>query len=197
MLRIVKSMYAEVKSCVRSKQGMTDYFQCSVGVRQGCMLSPFLFSLFINELNEMLAKAGHIGIQITQEMYDLFSLLYADDVTIFSDTPVGLQRLLNLLESFCQKWKMSVNMAKSQIIVFRRGGVIKKSEKWFYKGKEMTIVSYYKYLGLMLSSRNVWAKATTTLADQARKSMGGIFRMVRNIGPLPYTEYLIHLYYQF
>ena len=189
MFNILKSMYQEVKSCVKAKQGRTDYFQCTVGVRQGCMLSPFLFSLFINELNVMLENSGNKGIQITQELYDLFSLLYADDVIIFSDTPVGLQRLIRVLESFCTKWKLSVNLNKSQVIVFRRGGILKKGEQWFFNGQKMKIVSYYKYLGLMISSRNVWGKAVSTLADQARKAMSSIFRMIRNTCTLPFKEY--------
>ncbi|XP_077996531.1 uncharacterized protein LOC144449832 [Glandiceps talaboti] len=50
MFRILHSMYCGVKSCVRTDKGKTEYFECPIGVRQGCMLSPFLFSFFINEL---------------------------------------------------------------------------------------------------------------------------------------------------
>ena len=109
----------------------------------------------------MFVSSENHGIQITQELYDLFALLYADDVTIFSDTPVGLQRLIGVLECFCLKWKLSVNMSKSQIIVFRRGGVLKKCEKWVFNGEKLKTVSYYKYLGLMISSRNIWSKAVS------------------------------------
>ena len=48
-LKVLRSMYSQSKSCIRCKEGLTEYFNCDIGTRQGCMLSPFLFSLFINE----------------------------------------------------------------------------------------------------------------------------------------------------
>ncbi|WP_419653299.1 RNA-directed DNA polymerase, partial [Thiolapillus sp.] len=50
MLKILQSMYNVVKSCVRCPESLTDLFDCPSGVRQGCVLSPTLFSFVINEL---------------------------------------------------------------------------------------------------------------------------------------------------
>ena len=49
-MNIIKSMYPHVKSCVRAKSSLTDLFQYKRGVRQGCLLSPILFALFLNDL---------------------------------------------------------------------------------------------------------------------------------------------------
>jgi hypothetical protein len=43
-------------------------------------------------------------------------LLFADDLALIADTPVDLQRRLNCLENYCEKWNMTVNMDKSNII---------------------------------------------------------------------------------
>ena len=56
MLKILQSMYKIVKSCVRCPESLTDFFDCPRGVRQGCVLSPTLFSFFINELALDVAK---------------------------------------------------------------------------------------------------------------------------------------------
>ena len=45
---VFKSMYAQLKSCVKTPNGLSDLFLCTVGTRQGCMVSPFLFVLYIN-----------------------------------------------------------------------------------------------------------------------------------------------------
>ena len=49
----IKSMYAQVKSCVRAKSGLTDLFQYKRGVRQGSLLSPILFALFFNDFTRL------------------------------------------------------------------------------------------------------------------------------------------------
>lgn len=49
VLNVLRSMYASLESCVRTADGITDYFKCSVGTRQGCMLSPCLFSLYVGK----------------------------------------------------------------------------------------------------------------------------------------------------
>ena len=76
---------------------------------------------------------------------------------------------MRVLEEFCEKWGMEVNLTKTKVIVFRNGGVMPKSEKFFYTGEKVKTVTYYRYLGLIFSSRNLWSKALSTLAAQAEK----------------------------
>ena len=49
-LNILKAMYENVKSRVRCSNGYTDYIDCKIGLKQGCLISPQLFSFSINEL---------------------------------------------------------------------------------------------------------------------------------------------------
>ena len=60
---------------------------------------------------------------------------------------------------------MKVNLEKTNIIVFRNG----------MDGKQFKTVTYYKYLGIVFSSKLSWSKATYTLASQARKAIA-LFR---------------------
>ena len=76
-------------------------------------------------------------------------LMYADDLTPGSDTVCTLQKLINTLDLYYAKWGLSLNMNKTKIIVFRNGGKIKQNEKWYYRGKMLEVVSFYKYLGIM------------------------------------------------
>ena len=58
LLKSIQSVYKSVKSFVRVNNSHTDFFDCPVGLRQGCMMSPVLFSLFINELVDLIENSG-------------------------------------------------------------------------------------------------------------------------------------------
>ena len=64
ILNIIKSMYETVKSKVRFENQLSEEFSCMLGVRQGECLSPFLFSMFLNDLEEELLINGIDGIDI-------------------------------------------------------------------------------------------------------------------------------------
>ena len=49
-----------------------------------------------------------------------------------SDMPGRLQHMLNVLKMFCDKWGLKLNLLKTKILVFRRGGIVKQNEKWSY-----------------------------------------------------------------
>jgi hypothetical protein len=70
------------------------------------MLSPLLFVMYINELVSFFKEEGVRGIYLGSEVDELLLLLFADDLTLCDDTIVGLQRKLNLLETFCKKWDL-------------------------------------------------------------------------------------------
>ena len=76
MLRNLKAMYRSVQACVMSKSEVSGYFECFQCLKQGCVASPVLFSLLINELaNEIIGKAKH-GIPLSPTSIELFILLF-------------------------------------------------------------------------------------------------------------------------
>ena len=82
--------------------------------------------------------------------------MYADDIALIAETSVELQRKLKALESFCQKWGMEVNLAKTKIIVFRNSVKHSSKKKFLYNEKTIDIVTHYKYLGIVCDSRLTW-----------------------------------------
>ena len=83
-------MYSSLLSCVRVKNAYTDFFRCPNCVRQGCVLSPAFFCLFINQLAERVRSSGKHGVQMLPELMELFILLFAEDVTLLETKPSGL-----------------------------------------------------------------------------------------------------------
>ena len=58
MFKAVQSFYQSVSSCVRISGLTTDWFDVTVGLRQGCPLSPLLFNCFINDLAQKIKAVG-------------------------------------------------------------------------------------------------------------------------------------------
>ena len=181
-LRIWKSLYSKLKSCVKVDENLTNYFDCTIGTRQGCVGSPKIFSLFINDLISYLESKLNQGIFITTDIDDVLTLMFADDVSCFADTVVGLQRLLNELSVFCKSVGLHINFDKTKIIVFRNGGPLRMTEKWVFDGKNIEVVSFYKYLGIFFTPKLVWTKTLESQALQGLKASASIFKFQKNFG---------------
>ena len=61
-------------------------------------------------------------------MTKLFILLYVDDIVVFSDSAEGLQKGLDSLFIYCQRWKLKINVMKTKKNVFRKGGILIATE---------------------------------------------------------------------
>ena len=109
--------------------------------------------LIFNDLQSFLSVNSH-GIDL--DLCTLYILLFADDLVMFADTKIELQRLINRLKEYYDRFKLKINIAKTNIIVFRNGGYLREYENWFYDNIPLRVFSYYKYLGLVISSRVSW-----------------------------------------
>jgi len=179
-INVIRNMYSKLSSCVKTAMdGLSSFFKCKLGTRQGCMISPSIFVQFLNEYVKCLNVGGCEGVFISEELPNLLALMYADDIGNMTDTVGRLQSMLNNLAIFCSKFGMSVNTRKTQIMVFRNGGPLRDNEKWWYKGEPVKVTSYYDYLGLTISSRMVWTKAIDNLCRKALKAINYIQQFAR------------------
>ena len=98
--KFIVSMYSKLSACVRTDTGLSNYFKCNVGTRQGCILSPQIFILFINQLVVKMEENGGRGIFISTDTPNIFALMYADDVASVSDSCMQMQGRLAYWSSF-------------------------------------------------------------------------------------------------
>lgn len=120
--RYIQNMYMGIKSLVKLNGIASNFFECNVGVRQGENLSPFLFSLYINDLENFLLEKNIVGLQsISNEIENelllhlkLLILFYADDTVIMAESTEDLQNALNEFYSYCTQWKLNVNVIKQK-----------------------------------------------------------------------------------
>ena len=134
-LRIIKDMYSNVKSCVKLCNNNSDFFEYAVGLRQGEVMSPILFSLFVNDIEENIINDN---INLDDSITNL--LLFADDMVIIGNSPTDLQNKLNNLAEYCKKWGLTVNINKTKAMVFRKRGRLLPDENWTFEGKNIESV---------------------------------------------------------
>ena len=97
--------------------------------------------------------------------------MFADDMIILSTTVEGLQNGLNNLSDYCKKWGLTVNISKTKIMVFRKGGKLADIEKWFFNNIPIEIVSSFNYLGCEISSSGSFKNCIENLVSSAKRAL--------------------------
>ena len=87
---------------------------------------------------------GRHGATFINDYFELFILLLADDVVLLSKTVIGLQTQLNSLQRASSSLRLKVNVSKSNIVVFRKGGYLGARERWTYDSVVLPVVNVYK-----------------------------------------------------
>ena len=115
---LIQAIYSDLKCKVKVGDTCSDSFPVDVGLRQGCVLSPILFSVYVNDLMEELRREN-VGIKVNG--IRIPGLMFADDIVIFAESEVQLNRALEIVNKWCNscKWKMEINVGKSGVIHFR------------------------------------------------------------------------------
>ena len=151
LLNVIKSMYNSVKSRVKYDNELSNDFDSYLGVRQEECLSPFLFSMYmyLNDFEDEFYLQGSEGIDVGS--IKLFLLLHADDMTIFAEIAEGLQKGLDILGSYRNRWKITVNIEKTKIMVFRKGGILPRDMRFLYNDQVVEIVKSFSYLGIVFT----------------------------------------------
>ena len=81
--------------------------------------------MYLNDLEDEFYLKGVGGIDIG--FFKIFLLLYADDIIIFGKSQNELQAGLDLLDNYCDRWKLKVNTTKTKVMVFRKGGLLPRN----------------------------------------------------------------------
>lgn len=167
-LKIIQNMYKEVHFQVKLSSGLTESFASKVGVKQGCVLSPTLFNLFVSDLPSIFTECCD-----PVELYDtpISCLMFADDLVLLSQTAAGLQNCLNKLGDYCDSWSLNVNLNKTKVIIFNKTGKLLSNFHFYYKHHPIEIVRSYNYLGIFFTSSGSFSNAMDHLFDQANKAL--------------------------
>ena len=172
---LIKSLYSNSKCAIKQNNIRTDFFTYSKGVRQGCILSPLLFNIYINEITTLFKNTNSDPF-ILPNGTELSCLLYVDDLIILSKSKFGLHKCLDKLHSWSKKWLMEVNLKKNQIMIFEKRKT-KKAKPIFTLGNEkISVVQEYCYLDIKLNHNGNFALAIKQLSEKALHALYSIRR---------------------
>ena len=170
VLRIIRSMYQSVKSCVKLCNNYSDFFDIAVGLRQGEIISPIMFAMFVEDLELYLQESYNSGLNFKDIC--IIVLLFADDMVLIAwETPEDLQSSLNNLYDYCKRWGLEVNVSKTKIMVFRKRGNLKRQETWTYADEQVDIVNDFNYLGVTFNYTGSFNLNTQNLHGKGLKAM--------------------------
>ena len=183
---VIVSMYNGIKSNIVLNGKCSDYFSCNIGVRQGENLSPFLFSIFLNDLETFLTSHNAQGLhtmcnKVEQDFgiyLRLFVLLYADDTILLSESPEDMQQQLNIFNDYCKLWNLKVNVNKTKIVIFGRGRQLPNTH-FYFNDTHVEVVDEFKYLGVVFSKNNSFKENIKQLYDKAVRAMYGVLSKCR------------------
>ena len=174
-LELIKNIYSHTKCAVKINTKTTKYFKYKRGVQQGNPLSPLLFNLFINDIFESIKNESPLTLD---NVNFINNLMYADDLIILSTTPEGLQKSLDALEEYCNKWKLNINIKKTKCMIFSKGCNIKNTN--FILNKNIIEnVKEFKYLGITINRKN--CTFSPTLNDLSGKANRALYAILSKL----------------
>ena len=164
-------------SCVKFPEGFSDFFKVERGTRQGDVLSPALFNLFINDVIPELEMSNPSPTDLDGLL--ISTLLYADDLVLLSLTKEGLQACLDTLSKYCKSWKLQINISKSKILVFEKRRC-KFQDKFTVDNQELETVDSYTYLGTNISYTGNFMNGVVTLEKKKKKAMFVLMKTINS-----------------
>ncbi len=167
----IKTFISCNKACVRLNAYHTEWFTTGQGLRQGDSLSPNLFSLFINDLAQVI-KTVNKGVDING--LNVSILLYADDIVLIAPTAENLQVMLDTMNEWTTKWHMRINDSKSKIVHFRKPH--KNRAEYVYRvgNVKLNYVTSYKYLGVVFDENLNFKENACLLAQSGNRALGSL-----------------------
>lgn len=150
--RLLYNWYSKMSSCVMHAGLISSKFPVFQGVRQGGVLSPWLFLVFNNDIPEELAISSD-GLCIGHSLCD--SILVANDIALLSSRVVGLQTMISAIEKYSRCWRFEFNVTKTRAVVFgetsRARNISMGKRKWLLNGQEIEESDMYTHVGITLS----------------------------------------------
>ena len=178
----LRNLYSKTHFKIKHKGMYSTPISSTIGVNQGGVASGILFRKYMADLSNYLKN--EFGVCLQNEI--VVNLLWADDLVLFSNSAVGLQKQLDGLFKFSSQNMMVVNETKTKIMVFGSND----DAVCTFNGKKIDVVKQYKYLGNIFRTtktckEDIFGDTYSYLIDKSRKAIFAMSRKLKTFRPLP------------
>ena len=160
LIKVIEQLYSKATSAVYHNNNIGDWFRTSVGVRQGCLLSPTLFNIFLERIMET-ALENHEG-TVTIGGRTITNLRFADDIDGLSGSEEELSHLVKCIDKTCEAAGMEISGGKTKVMTNKKGGFSNGIE---VQGTKLEEVKSFKYLGSIISDQGSKPKIVNRIAQ--------------------------------
>ena len=184
-------MYVNDKCKIKAGNYLSETIKTNKGIRQGCILSPLLFNIFLADLPMALLHPRHENPKIGNDR-NISCILWADDLIIFSKSENGLQNMISKLSNYTKQNGLNINTDKTKCMIFNKTGKhIRRN--FLFNNIKIESVREYKYLGFLITPSGEINSGLKDLKSRAvfaltllRSKMGEYFNK--------YPDIIIHLF---
>ena len=159
LLRTIECLYNKATSTVYHENNIEEWFQTTTGVRQGCLLSPNLFSVFLERIMADALK-DHEG-TVSVGGRTITNLRFAVDIDGIAGQEQELVKLVNHLEEASTAYDMQISAEKTQLMTNNTNGI---STDITIDNKKLETIDSLKYLGAIVSDEGSKPEALSRIA---------------------------------
>ena len=174
-LNVIMTWHDGLMCRVRCENTYSEWFSISAGVRQGGVLSPDFYSIYVDELINILRKSG-IGCHVRGIFAS--ALFYADDMAVIAPSVRGLQKLLDLCHAYCVEWDILLNAKKSKNLFFGKG--VAPAYSCQINNVSIPWVNDWPYLGVRVKSGPKFDCCVKEKLSSFYRSLNAIIRIDGN-----------------
>ena len=141
-------------------------------MRQGCILSPLLFNLYQDKFPRLLQSSLDTDSITLPNGFPFNCLFYADDLILISRSAAGLQKQLNILHDYSERWLLKINLKKTKTLIFQKQNPKSTRDKFsfFLNGTPIDKASQYSYL-ITFNTNGTFTNSKKVLVEKARRSI--------------------------
>ena len=170
--KLLESLHNGMTARIKIGEDLSEPFAVTRGVKQGCVLAPVIFNIYVQCVTHLLSKALDEDLKITlnyrtdRNLFDakklkaktkiqqtsLLELQYADDCALVADSPKVLQTVLTFVTQFYRKLGLNINIGKTEVMELTTPHITRSPNIMEINGTPLKVVPTFKYLGSHISS---------------------------------------------
>ena len=151
--RLLRNWHGKISCCVLLDGLLSHSFPIKQGIRQGGILSPWLFMCFNTDVTETMDNTN-CGVEL-DPLIRISNVIIADDITLISPQVKGLQHMITAMEEYSNKWRFLFNISKTAVVTFGESTIANSRNKltrtWYLYNQPIEEKRFCEHAGIMLS----------------------------------------------